>query len=58
MSDFNEAWLNPGAVVEVTVQNFGACLREVVRLREIERSMPHAVIDLVRGEDGVYAPQT
>lgn len=33
MSDFREEWLGNNAVIEVTPQNLGACLREVKRLR-------------------------
>jgi hypothetical protein len=32
MTDFNPDWLGPGAVVELTLPNLGACLREIQRL--------------------------
>src|SRR5690242_3942084 len=37
-NDFNEDWLRPGSVVEVTVPNLGACLREIGRLRQLHKS--------------------
>lgn len=33
--DFDERWLEPGAVVPVIPPNLGAALREVQRLREV-----------------------